>query len=406
MSKFQELYEKGNYLELLEYSRNSNTEMGNLWEIDTLLLLGQHEEAKLQLIRYSETLEQNDDPEIKFNFLHVQGILNTDTGDIKMGRSYLEQAVNLAALHDLDDFYLFRGWINLGLTYNSSGDFYKAIKCYDKALIHTSDSNSRNAMINVVYGFAYSNNNELQKALPYFEEGLKRSDNGQYKQLTGYALHGIINANCWLGNPEKAKIHLDKFNRLVEGLKNRTIIGYNKLSNAVFLFCQPRLALKMDSLELFVEILDKQLLSQSIELWTFPYILELLFIEYKISKQETVMTEIKRYLDRYFISAKKYNNIPHITISLISQAQLAGVEGEFEFAVNIISQAITTAENYGAINFVERANNAKDKLVDEFKRMEVLIKQNTTLSERLAKSNLTEYLKNAQDIIKTTSSSE
>ena len=118
------------------------------------------------------------------------------------------------------------------------------------------------------------------------------------------------------------------------------------------------------------------------------------------------MQEIKQYLDKYFVTATQYNNVPHITISLITHAQLAGVEGEFEEAEKIVSEAIATAEKFGATKFVERASVAKLKLLNEFKQMEILIKQNTTLSERLNKSNLMDYIKNAQDLIGTTSSNE
>ena len=39
MSKFEELYEKGNIIELLEFARGINTDLAKTWEIDALLLL-------------------------------------------------------------------------------------------------------------------------------------------------------------------------------------------------------------------------------------------------------------------------------------------------------------------------------------------------------------------------------
>ncbi|MCE7735650.1 MAG: hypothetical protein GPJ54_12275 [Candidatus Heimdallarchaeota archaeon] len=102
MSEFQKLYEHGKIFELLELARNSSTETGKLWEIDALLLLERFKDAKLRLGQYDANYKQSADPEIRFNSMHVRGILETEVGDISIGRTYLEQAVQIAESHKLD----------------------------------------------------------------------------------------------------------------------------------------------------------------------------------------------------------------------------------------------------------------------------------------------------------------
>jgi hypothetical protein len=130
---------------------------------------------------------------------------------------------------------------------------------------------------------------------------------------------------------------------------------------------------------------------------------ELLFFELKSSPDEIteegeVFQEAKHIVDTLAALAQQKHSFPLLVNTQILQAKFALIEGNITTAIQLLDQAKAIAEKSGLTSLLNQAQQEKQTVVKDINELRKMIENNATITERIEKLELMEYLQEAQKI--------
>ncbi len=285
--------------------------------------------------------------------------------------------------------------------YEEQGELDKALDNYNYSL----EVNEEEGILTTIsqnllsIGNIYKMKGDYEAALSYFERGYQKGHEIGSPICIQSPLYNLVSLLASTDR-ERAKIYLDEFEEIEAKANIVPISDAFKFTRAIFLKSSIRLIDKMQALVLFKEIFDEKV-SQGISIMhCIPHLLELLIIEYELSKEKEVLDEIKEYLDLLYNTAIEENLYPYLIKALLIKSQLSQIGGEFNKSEELVEEAISIAKekNLGAL--LREVEIVQEGMRSEIERMQHLLNKNADFTERLKHSNLMNYLKKAQESMK------
>ncbi|MFW9942618.1 MAG: tetratricopeptide repeat protein [Candidatus Thorarchaeota archaeon] len=160
-----------------------------------------------------------------------------------------------------------------------------------------------------------------------------------------------------------------------------------KVGKAYVLSTKERLKDKMQAQQLFEEVL-KEKFDYQLEFTVQYNLCNLLLEELKYSGIEEILLEIQDLLSKISEATTKQRSIYTLVILYYLQAKLALVEGNAEFANELLIKGLTLAKAKGIGFYVLRLKSLQDKLFTQLGEWKELLTRNSRLQEKVELLNL------------------
>ena len=86
----------------------------------------------------------------------------------------------------------------------------------------------------------------------------------------------------------------------------------------------------------------------------------------------------------------------------ILKSKLLIIDGKMEEGLKLLEKAKTTAREKGLILFFKQAQHEEEIMIEKYEELRNMIENNASISERIDKLQLLEYIKNAQKMVRST----
>ena len=334
------------------------------------------------------------------------GLIYQDQGRINDAQKNFEES--LVLFEKLDNQpYIAQCLSNLAIIYGTYGDTDKALDYFNRALkihrdIHNEDEEA-NTLSNL--SEVYRMLGQYDRAFELLEESLALLDKTGNLHFQVQTLYKAIDLCMSMGKQSVAEEFLLQLEKLYKQSNNKAAEIQYKLSKAKILVSSDRVVKRAEAQTLYAEVADD---TSGRQLHTIEAMLglgELLLQELKISASEEALNEFKALIDRLdkfsrSSEAASLNQIPTMIQVLLLKSKLAIIDLNVEQAQDFLKEAqVLAADN--KLNTLKNVVEGEQELIKkEMMKYKKMVDSNASLYERLQETQIENYLKRAESILK------
>ena len=295
-----------------------------------------------------------------------------------------------SVMNNLGNYYSSRMMINKALEY-----YNKSIAIYEKISKHIQIAHG---LSNI--GETLVSNGDLDTALIYLDKFLEyRNQMGIHPGISN-TLSLKIEVYLRKNQRDKVPIILSDMEQLAISSGNKFSIQIYELSKALYLKSSKRNFDKAKAEELLRKIIDEPIIYVIATFSAMRHLIELLLYEYKTYEEEEVLNEIKDLIDKMYHLASKRQEYKVLIDTLILQSRLKQFENEFQDAEEILNKAITLAQDIESPVLLANVQSEKENVSQNLSKLQNIINKNQTIAEKFNSSQILDYLRLAQGMIK------
>lgn len=325
-------------------------------------------------------------------------------GDLDQATEYAQECLAL-----FEKLKHFRGlsavYSILGSIYRGKGEFDKSLKYYRKILTIYNENLDIQKGVTHSYcyalrniGWIYYYKNKIKKSIEYLREAVK-----VHKSLCEWNNtifdYDLVMFNLLL---ILSAIEMDDNQQIENSMKELSrfarkwpwIDYFRKFGKALILKSKQRAKYRFQAQQIFEEILEVKF-DYQIEFMIQVNLCDLLLEELKYSGDEEILLEIQGLLNRISNLANNQRSITTLVTLYSLQAKLALFEGNAELSNELLTKAITIAENKGLELIEKKLKTQQNQLFNQLEEWKALFIKNSKLQERIEILNLKEYVTEA-----------
>ena len=325
-------------------------------------------------------------------------------GDLDQATEYAQECLAL-----FEKLKHFRGlsavYSILGSIYRGKGEFDKSLKYYRKILTIYNENLDIQKGVTHSYcyalrniGWIYYYKNKIKKSIEYLREAVK-----VHKSLCEWNNtifdYDLVMFNLLL---ILSAIEMDDNQQIENSMKELSrfarkwpwIDYFRKFGKALILKSKQRAKYRFQAQQIFEEILEVKF-DYQIEFMIQVNLCDLLLEELKYSGDEEILLEIQGLLNRISEFANNQRSITTLVTLYSLQAKLALFEGNAELSNELLTKAITIAENKGLELIEKKLKTQQNQLFNQLEEWKALFIKNSKLQERIEILNLKEYVTEA-----------
>ncbi|MFX0065676.1 MAG: tetratricopeptide repeat protein [Candidatus Hermodarchaeota archaeon] len=388
---------KGELDQALEYLQKSHRifeELENQEKLATSfhnlgVIYGNKGEIDQSIVYFEKSLEIREQlgnqMHIGFSLTNL-GITYLHKGDFNRSLDYLQKSLvifeQLASQEDIG-----RVLNNIGKIYSAKGESDQALEYFHKSLAIFEELENSNLVkrltgtLNTDIGIAYMNNGNLNEALMYMLRGLKLREEAGNDHALANSLFYLIIAFLEGGDVESAKNYLQQLLKIKERTNARVINQGSRVVQAMILKTSTRTRDKVKAQELFQQVAEEEITYFDITVRAHLNLCELLFLEFKNSKDPEILKEIKVSIDKVLNLAKLQNSYSLLAEIYILKSKLALIEQDVDLARGFLTQAHLIAEEKGLEKLAMTISMEYDAFLLQLGTENDLIKQEIPITE-------------------------
>ncbi len=326
--------------------------------------------------------------------LHAQSILLFERGDSQKAEQVTYDSLKLRNEIE-DDYGLARLYTNLSLTYSFAGNFEKAeeyiklgIPIYRKLknLDGLALTLSHLSGIKYIQGDVENSDKIAHEALELFQKG------GNLDRLFSMKA-GLINRALDKGDFNLANQYYEEMKKISDINEVSSLIFITKWCKGHILMKKNSMRDKVDALRIFEDLLKSEIPPNlpSVPVYLRISICTILIEELEIYGNIDTLDEIKNHIDIIIEDAPpSYLIMPYLE-TFILKSKLSLVEGDLKEAENILDKGIIIAKDKSLYNFVKRIERERESIVNKITDWETMLKNNSSIKERIEMTKIKEY---------------
>lgn len=381
-------------LKYLEKSHKIFEELGNQEKLATSfhnlgVIYGDKGEIDRSLVYFEKSLEIRErlanQIQIGFSLTNL-GITYLYKGEFDRSLNYLQKGLvifeELARQEDIG-----RVLNSIGKIYSAKGEPDQALDYFHKSLAIFEKLENSNLVkrltgtLNTDIGIAYMNNGNLNEALMYMLRGLKLREEVGNDHALANSLFYLIIAFLEDGDVESAKNYLQQLLKIKERTNARVIDQGSRVVQAMILKTSTRSRDKVKAQELFQQVAEEEITYFDITVRAHLNLCELLFLEFKNSKDPEILKEIKNSIDKVLNLAKLQNSFSLLAEIFILKSKLALIERDVDRARGFLTQAHLIAEEKGLEKLAMSISMEYDAFLIQLGTKNDLIEQQIPITE-------------------------
>ncbi|MFX0001795.1 MAG: tetratricopeptide repeat protein [Candidatus Hermodarchaeota archaeon] len=303
-------------------------------------------------------------------------------GDFNLALDFGKRSL---ALKELGPFSKANTLVALGSIYREKGELEKALKYYKQGIKLSEDkgfSSSLNAAL-MRTGTTYRMKGDYKQALKYIkkQQALVRRDIG-FAHLVSlfdlFLIHLESNSN------ELAQQALDSLKELADRIRSSKIASQTYLlAKALLLKTKNRARYKVEAENILKQIIDDDILYVQYFILSLVSLCELLFEELYEYNELEILDELDPLITRLLVIAEDQNSYLYLAEGKLLQAKLALIQMDFDKAKLFFTQAQRIAEMRGLNLLAHKISSEHDILLEQINEWENLKKKDAPMAERI-----------------------
>ncbi|MFQ5979373.1 MAG: tetratricopeptide repeat protein [Candidatus Heimdallarchaeota archaeon] len=331
--------------------------------------------------------------------LNNLGLVYRSKGELKRALEYYHKG--LAILKETNNKHTIGALLtNMGEIYAAQGELNRALEFYQESLELMEELGNKHGFGIIVnnMGILSAQKGELQFAIEYLEQSLAVDEELGNNLSASESLFHLISVAIDRDLVENASAYLQRLKQIADEEENVIINQYYCLADALVLKASPRIKDKANAQEALKQLVEEGTTDYMLAMIAMLNLCELLLDELKAYGEAIVLEEVKSLVEKLLSIANEQNSFLLAVNGRILQAKLALVEGDLISSASLLDQARATAEKKDLVLLVEKAKREQQLLEEQLENWQRLIQSNPPLQERLRRTTITEYLKEALNL--------
>ncbi len=325
--------------------------------------------------------------------LSNQGLVFATIGDLD--KSMILLAQGLAIYQQLENRYKIADTLNnLGGICRQKGFSNQALRHFKQSLAIWEDIGNKEAIARSLsdIGTIYKSTGEFKKALLNFNLSLKiYREIGNFINLAEI-LYNIILLNLVQNKTSEAEELLVELNEINTLHPHKPTNQLLRVAKALVLKKSSRFRNVIKATELLEGVIAEDVMNYEVMVEALLNLCELYLVEFKTTKEEEAMRELKHAVNTLFEIAGKQKSQKLFSTAYWLKAHISMIELDIDMSKELLSKAQNIAEEMGLQNIAIKISNDYDQLLNKSEDWNRLKKENASISERLELAQVDELL--------------
>ena len=286
--------------------------------------------------------------------------------------------------------------VAIGEIHRLKGDFDQALQFFDTALVLYQEIGNNYGMA-ITYnnlGIVYYSQGDFDNSFEFFTKSLERALEINFNFTVVESLYYLINILLSRDNLFEAKEHLDISRNASKDQQETMIYYYTQLSEAVYNRKANRFTSLGKAQEILVNIIEKNLVYQEINIHAMLNLCEILLHELRFTNNHEILQDLEVISDKLLEIAKE-----QISRSLLAEVywlkgRLALIDADIDKATGFLSQAQIIAEDQKLENLARKISSDHDAILTEYASWKNIIEENASLADRIKASQVDKLVLN------------
>lgn len=356
-----------------------------------------HESHKLakQAFQLISTLDINTNKErrIKADVIHTLGTVLWYLNDYNRAEGMLTKSLDL--YQELsNEVRMAASMVNLANIYENRGKPDQALSYFKRSLeIFERYGMTNNAAITISnFGEFEWDAGNMSAAITHLETNLKMIKPLGNQFRISESLKTLVYYHVYSGDLDAAKDYYDELVEINKLTDIKSIDTLTRYAEALVFKFQIRTKYKIKAQGIFEELLKDHELIFDLRFRITLELCELLTAELVSYGEEDVLIEIEGYVNGLYEIAQANQQFLYLIDVLLLKSKLALLDSNFKAAHKLIVQAELSAAEKGLFLLQTKAEKHQKDLQNDFTKWENMIRDGSSLSQRLKQSHIHEYL--------------
>jgi len=283
--------------------------------------------------------------------------------------------------------------VTIGSIYVMTGDLEKALFYHEEALKKTDIVMIKMSIFNNL-SMIYTQKGELEKALESIEKSFELANKVKAPYILSSTLASMIEILVLTGKNERAREHLIILKEIAEKEKNPLTELYAHFCEAFILKAKNRIQDRAKAQSIFEEIVQQDVFSGELTMKAFLNLCDLLVEEFRLTSELEVLDDLSILIEKLITIAKSQNSFWILAETYLLQAKFALLKGDLNGARRKLTEAQDLAEKNNLKLLMGKISYEYDKILKNLKIWETLIENDAPLKERIELAELNVHIDN------------
>ncbi len=296
--------------------------------------------------------------------LHNMGRVEISQGNLAKALSLLERSASLK-----EDIGNKRGLAltlgEIGVVYLMRGELDSAEASFQRVQAIREEFRDFHGLISSTLnlGLIAHSKNQVDKARKYYLDALSLAKDAKDLSRISRIYHNLIILELEQGNPAIAKRYMEEFEALTRESTSPELYYDYLLSKAIVLKSSKRVLDKGEAQKILLNIANEEVTNISRTITAIIHLCELLFSDYEAFGDQTVLIELKNWINKLRDYSSQQESIDLKAKVLLIEAKLSLLESKPREALVILSKAQTLADENGLLNLAFHASTLYDEAI-------------------------------------------
>jgi len=283
--------------------------------------------------------------------------------------------------------------VTIGCIYVMTGDLEKALFYHEEALKKTDIVMIKMAIFNNL-SMIHTQKGELEKALKSLEKAFELANKVKAPYILINTLSSMIEVLVLTDKTDRAIEYLRSLNELTQKEKTSFAELSTHFCEGLILKTKNRIQDRAKAQSIFEEIVQQDVISGEFTMKALINLCDLLVEEFRLTSELEILEELNPLLEKLISIAEKFHSFWILAETYLLQAKLALLKGDMKSARKKLNEAQNMAEKYGLRLLAGKISYEHDKLLKNLKTWESFIENNIPLKSRVDLADLNIHIEN------------
>lgn len=283
--------------------------------------------------------------------------------------------------------------VTIGCIYVMTGDLEKALFYHEEALKKTDIVMIKMAIFNNL-SMIHTQKGELEKALKSLEKAFELANKVKAPYILINTLSSMIEVLVLTDKTDRARKYLISLNELTQKEKTSFAELATHFCEGLILKTKNRIQDRAKAQSIFEEIVQQDVISGEFTMKALINLCDLLVEEFRLTSELEILEELNPLLEKLISIAENVHSFWILAETYLLQAKFALLKGDMKSARKKLTEAQSVAEKFGLRLLAGKISYEHDKLLKNLKTWESFIENNVPLKSRIDLADLNVHIEN------------
>ncbi|MHA2123598.1 MAG: tetratricopeptide repeat protein [Promethearchaeota archaeon] len=275
--------------------------------------------------------------------------------------------------------------MSLGGIYREQGELERALKYYKEGIKHSENTSQYFSLIMFLTrtGTTYRMKGNYKQALLHINRSIDLSEEHDQFMPREVSMFDLFLIHLESNSSEQAHQTLEMLKKIADRTESKIITQIYLLAKALLLKTMNRARYKAEAESILKQIIDDEILHTQIYILSLVSLCDFLFKELYEYNEVEILDELEPLIITLLTIAEDQNSYLHLAEGKLLQAKLALIQMNIEEAKILLTEAQRIAELHDLNLLAHKISSEHDNLLDNADKWENLKKKDAPMAERI-----------------------